>query len=52
MDDDKDGRVSIVDFTGTVKNDPLTQKAFGPWLPSNTAGRGEFHQQFSRSQED
>ena len=38
MDLDKDGRVSYLDFKGTVAKEPLLIEAFGQCLPHNKAG--------------
>ena len=38
MDLDKDGRVSYLDFKGTVAKEPFLIEAFGQCLPHNKAG--------------
>ena len=39
MDYDKDGRISLEDFTKTVEEDILLLEAFGICLPSSQAGK-------------
>jgi hypothetical protein len=37
LDIDKDGRVSLADWSSTVRKEPLMMEAFGPCLPSKRA---------------
>ena len=37
LDIDKDGKVSLVDWSSTVRKEPLMMEAFGPCLPSKRA---------------
>jgi len=34
LDVDKDGRVSLTDWSTTVRKEPLMMEAFGPCLPT------------------
>jgi hypothetical protein len=37
LDIDKDGKVSLADWSSTVRKEPLMMEAFGPCLPSKRA---------------
>ncbi len=37
MDRDKDGRISLNDWTQTIEKEPLLLEAFGPCLPHQKA---------------
>ena len=45
IDLDKDGKVSLEDFAGTVRKEPLLLEAFGQCLPEDQVVK-QFHQEF------